>query len=587
MDVLRSKVAPKGGTNYLPAWEKVQQCANHGRPNARLLVVMVTDGAAPDINAAASCAKKLYDHQASSKNSMVTLVVNIDNEVPEKVLDPLVKAGNGGKVALDVRGSPAALYYGIQTVDMVAQFKLLATMPLSEADEIKSRVAHFKQVEFDDRERLRQSMEQDDLKFEKQLKSIDALSRALAKSSEEDAVDEAQDTILQLERQRIQDEIKETKKCNDDAKARLRQFQEDKSREEEKLKALHRVMEAGEENFEILQQSLTDLQKTSVDELKAVAEDARAQLQHMGTVDAKYIIERVLMLNDLHTKHDQYRLLLQHTYGTVSSLQRFTKRLTAAVREPLKDVEGSVVSKANFVFKLILEDRGIVGDVSQPSASSNLKLYLTHEAKAMCMQENRIDEVVETVLSSNIEAEEICSICGASTEDVDDLKQQVLAKLKQHVLDAAGISGKSTSSRKMKEMREELKSKKKELAIMKARMTKALHEDVVESEDKIEEMEKTCEDLEEKIDEAKKVDEEMAEALAEARGAQKLVERAFLQCSLTYSRQCEAEKIRELKFIFRDLYKSVVMTINDFCVFVEKQEKGLKAVENAPRVQRP
>lgn len=579
IDELRKKASPGGGTAYAPAWAKVQQCAENGPPGSRLFVVQVTDGESGDINAAASHAKALYHLQAKNKRTMLTLFVNIDCTVDEHVLEPLVKAANGGRVAYDVRGRPVQLFSGIHSAEMVSQFKLLATLPLSEADELKSKISHVREMERQERERLRQSLDGINEMFDVKLKNAETMSRALAQVVKDDVANVARNDIVEAERERAEAELNSVKMMLDNAQQRVLTTKAERSIESARVEALEKAKGKSEESSEDVTNHLADLGKQHAAELKGLVDFRKEHLDNHGTVDGTFVYKQVEQLQQVLVLHNQYRMLLQHAAGAISSLQRFTKHFTASIREPLADVKDSLASKAEFTFQLLFEDRALLFYAKkgeQLSSTNNLCTYLKHESLAMGLKQDEVDDVVDNIIRSNIQAEDLCSACGAPEDQVEVAKRTVLAKLEQHILETSGISGKKISDKKLKELREQLKNKQKEVISLQAKKLKTTDEDELDKlEDEIDKAEDERDDLHETIQDAEQFTKDTQDAMAGARYSVKLVERAFAQCLMTYVRQCEKERLRQIQFIFGDLYRSAVLPIRNFRKFTEGQQESL------------
>merc|ERR1719410_2563941 len=111
-------------------------------------------------------------------------------------------------------------------------------------------------------------------------------------------------------------------------------------------------------------------------------------------------------------------------------------------------------------------------------------------------------------------------------------------------------------------MKEEFKQSKSKLQALKSKRGKRLGEDELEELDS--EMEKQQDihaELEERIKEAEDLEKEKAAALAKAKPSRKLIERAISQCSRTYRRQCEKQRMHELYCIFGAINQTVLTNI--------------------------
>lgn len=358
----------------------------------------------------------------------------------------------------------------------------------------------------------------------------------------------------------------------DNAMERLSKFDEALSKEEVKKAKLDQCIANTKENFDAVADSLKDHQTLNVQELRGVVEGSRHQLEQFGTLDVAAVVDKIRQLELMIGKHAQYRILLQHTSGMIGSVQRFTRQFTDSLRKPLEDVTHA--SKANFVFKLLLEDRAIYPEPNQEVASgANLRLYLIREAKAMRVSEEDLEDVVDLVLAANIEAEDLCAACGTPEEDVASINKGTMDKLDAYILQSAGIRSKSITAKKLKDMHESQKTKQKELKRLQTQLSKTFDEgEVEELEAKQEAAEDECENLGQQIAEFEGSIKEKEEAMADKRASRLLVERALGQCLRTYTRHLEKRRGDEIDNLFGGFYTSVVENIKNFIEFAKQQE---------------
>mmetsp|Transcript_11198 Transcript_11198/g.39714 ORF Transcript_11198/g.39714 Transcript_11198/m.39714 type:complete len:1042 (-) Transcript_11198:162-3287(-) len=422
--LLRTEVVPSGGTSYRPAWEEVAKCSREVMPGSRLCVVFITDGMASDIPAAQQVAEKLH----KDRSDTVCFVVNIDSAVKDDVLAPLVKAGNGDRDVIDTCGELTPLLVNVAAVDMVAKFQRLANLVNRQVSSLKSRIGLVHAREQQDSHQQLAAAQQAGLQADLRLKNLEE-SCSRAEKATEDDLRQIQG-MLQGQLKEVDNEIDELNRSIDHAETRLNTLLASVAGFEREVAGHQKYLDTTKAETDKDLENLAHLHTEAADSLQKVVNMQRSMQSQAGTTHYETVRQRLEDLDNLK------RLSIGNFFQSsdqsciIRSLHRFLSIMCDQIRNPLAGADVHHASKADFVFPVLLSERGLV---AHGSASSNdsLGIFLQHEGHSMMADSDDVKQAVKIILQAGITAEDVCLACTVqAVTQVDDVKMKVVGKLK-------------------------------------------------------------------------------------------------------------------------------------------------------------
>lgn len=564
-DILLQK-KPSGGTAYLPAWKEIQACASLTQTNAKVYVVFVTDGDAGDIAAASGVAAELNTSRAKA-GGLTTIVINVDKAVSKDFLKPLVEAGNGGRDRTSVGGQAVELLFNVSAVDMVDKFRVLANLVHGEREEIKSRISLVHEQERQARSSMKEALAAEELVCADRMRSIQTLKLASAR----DIDDDGQEALFKAQLELIQNMIAAELVSLDNAQHRCFTFNEELAKSRTILQGLERQLEVKIVEHARQKEIFSKAKESKFKDTEDSLEQSCNFVKQGNSTDVATIQQRIQGLRRFHGVHELYRILMNEAKCSVRSIRRFRDSVMAQIRNPLPDINGAIQDVPAFVFKMLLEERGLL---QQPGVSA-WRQFLEHEVAQVETDDQ--DEIIRTIMQSVTESE-ICSGCRLE-KDVDAQRNMVVQKVKLYILGQAGFK-KTETPESLKKARDELKGT---LASIQKKESKLQVELDAECDvDRIEKLgaeieqvqadiERLEQDLETKNDRLQNLEFVLRSAVPLCRQ----VERAFDRCTEAYSKSGEQLRLQALEPVFNEVFHTVIIPIRQFREFVHCQTNAL------------
>eukprot|EP00930_Biecheleria_cincta_P033388 TRINITY_DN23128_c0_g2_i1.p1 TRINITY_DN23128_c0_g2~~TRINITY_DN23128_c0_g2_i1.p1 ORF type:complete len:1037 (-),score=262.72 TRINITY_DN23128_c0_g2_i1:387-3497(-) len=451
------KLKPDGGTAYVAAWTKIEECAQKGPTGARIFAVFLTDGLAADIDGASTIAGRMFTNMTANKLHMNTFAVIVDDDVEEAVLLPLVKAANGGQDQLEICGETVPLAVKVKTSGLATKFGQLANLVSYQRCVLEARLGLVKSREQQHKDDIDKTREESSRRYNLQL---NAMKQAVAAAHETASTDVTA-------AQRLYDQlIQDTE--NDVESLRQRLDTAEQSRDEVKLclAEVRTTLKHQKKSFQDTEaqsnqemQALSDMHTTHINELSSIAKKQRDLQDQAGTADFERQQRQLTQLSDLKQLLIRKRMLRQEVCNTLGSVVRYSSSFKQQIHEPLPG-GATHIAKAKLVFGLLLKDRCLK---SKGVAVEDMKLLLKCEAD---LQNVDGDEALKTIISRGVDAEMLCKAVDKEGEEVETSIQEVV-----EMIEKFGFQQEGVDLPKVESMQKELREKKKALKEAKAACT--------------------------------------------------------------------------------------------------------------------
>lgn len=454
MGPLKSR-SPSGGTLYTPAWQEVDRVAQLSRTDARLIVVFLTDGEAGDVSPASQIAAELHKKRQGKMN---TFLVNIDKAVPNARLEPLVKAGNGGVLAVDISGERTPLLMNVNTMDLVPHFLRLAEMVNMRELSLKARAKRVRQLEQEEHVRYLESIRLHEEEAELRLKGIQKSGAELEEDNE--ASSRKIQELLKSQIAELGSEIDEVDTKYDNETSRNRTLHEEAGKEKTRLQQMERSFEDSKIAREKQMEQLHKLYELNADRLNGVVVTKQAMQQQSGNSDFSVSRRRLQELEDMKKVLKANCLQSRDQIMAINSLHGFVQFFSQQIRQPLGSNNIELASKADFVFSRLLKERALTVQ-GPPGSSEGLRAFLAFEARGLGAEDSEVQKALKFVFGSGISAEDLCANCKAKPQG-DAAEQMKLKVLQDHLYEQKGIGKNSKPVQKLKGLEEKKAEKEKE-----------------------------------------------------------------------------------------------------------------------------
>lgn len=554
---------PRGGTLYAPAWELVAKCASSGPVGFKLIVVFITDGVASDIPQAASVARRLHQ-DFSSRGGMNSFIVNIDKAVDDAVLKQLVLAGNGGQEFLKVFGETAQLLVNVTSSNMSREFKVLAALANLKEVSLKRRITLLKAREREDQSEAETAINQLEDDFAKRYQRLKLAEREAEKASQDDMEQVAK--LLKRQQEELQAERHTLIASISNQTTHMQKLEGEVGKYEENIRALEQALQDSEEShqkeLDVLEKSI----ETEVQGLEGVHMNQEILQQASGTTDVTTLMQRIDELQDLR------RLCTANLFYTgdqaemVGSLNRFLANVTDTVRDPLNGFQPQHASKADFVFSLLLKERGL--SVNGSVSAQGLLAVLKHEAHTLGLDDLDAKQAVKAIQSSGITAEDFAEICSrsASKEEVAEHKKKLIQLVEQRAFEAAKVGENGRIGKELKSLKNKLKRRKDELEEAKAE--KADRETLNELKEEID-------DLDKEVTEKKgELEETQADVREDLKMTPQLVGVVVEACKAAYVKQMATFELQQLRNNFQLYHQNIHQPMGELVKMVDNVKRA-------------
>lgn len=566
------RVQPCGGTNFVPAWQQVLKCAESTYAGFRLVVIFMTDGKAPDISGAEAIAQQLHEARRQM-GGMVTFVVSASHDrlTTPACMSPLVKAGNGGRLHLQMGAERVELYVPVEHTNLVDAYSKIACTVSFEHMELRAKGAAIDAL----RHTLDQRLTQGEADLWRLMDRAEQSSQEGARSWQAALKQNYQEQRALVAENLAQTEAELTK-CSKQAKDQV-----------EKCCQLERCLTAACNEFK----KWEDVVQGNLEVDEGAKEVTRSGLRRLLQETKDRELSRWEMLKKVGTA-DARRALALHgameTYGhCTKSMWMLAKNVSSGLSSmgDLLDLVASQIQKPLDVDSLRLSKPDVVADdlltlmkiepQKIPSSLSNFRRFLTAKATDD-LQLARPEKSVELLVRC-FSWSDLCSN-GREAADLANKKKECEKLFK------AALKRQSPTFKKQQEKSEKAKESMDAIKGELERVQMQLREQTENGA--TQRLERDAERLERKLE----IAESELEKLTDQMGSEEerimrqnedplfLLGHAIKECHEAFKRFASQRELHFLESKIIGHCESVVKPLTDFMITVERTEAAFRQV---------
>ena len=289
------------GTSFLAAWEQIEKCVDDDPKFAKIFVVFLTDGYSGDVDLAAAKAQAIFNLAEQHKRPMTASFVYIhegsSNPKVEAILEPLVKAANGGQTVVRYMEETIPLLQIVKSEDLVQAFvKLTSLVNLHRCIlDVQMSLLQNQEKEFrsrqmeaskslqarlkDDIKRLEDAEKEAEKKSKTGTDQMDLLYKALQKHMDDDVCG-------------LKKELETVQTIEADLKKKVVQCESDH-------KGLQAEFEKSKEGYEQMSENLQKMTLTHLEQTKKIHDRQKQLVDRFGSTNSMLLASQLESLQQM------------------------------------------------------------------------------------------------------------------------------------------------------------------------------------------------------------------------------------------------------------------------------------------------